>query len=451
MGRMFGTDGIRGVANKNPMTAETALRLGRATAHIFYQRCSGTRPVIVIGKDTRQSSDMLEHALAAGLCSMGADALLVGVLPTPGIAFMIRALGADAGMVVSASHNPFEDNGIKIFSGDGFKLPDTYEDAIEELVTSEKTGRDLPTGAGLGRVRRIKNAAEQYFQFCKNTFPEKLNLKGIRVVLDCANGATYKVAPVVFHALGATVEVIHNNPDGKNINDKCGSQYTEDLAAKVIATKANLGLAFDGDGDRLIAVDEKGNRLTGDHIMAICARLYKDLGLLRNNRVIATIMSNIGFLGAMRDMGIETGASKVGDRFVLEMMRYKDAVIGGEESGHVIFLNHHTSGDGIIAALQLIWAMKHYDKALSELSQVMTLSPQKIVNVDVVSKPPLEEIPMLQEAIRAAETELGDRGRVLIRYSGTQSMCRVMVEGPTKELTDLIAISLADVIREYIG
>jgi phosphoglucosamine mutase len=447
---MFGTDGVRGVANIYPMTVETALAIGRATAYICKRR-GGTRPAVVIGKDTRQSGDMLEAALAAGVCSIGADALLVGVLPTPGIAFVARSLGADAGMVVSASHNPFEDNGIKIFSGEGFKLPDAEEDEIERLAAAGNTGDGLPTGADIGRVRHIHDATLRYIQFCKQSFPENLDLAGMRIVLDCAGGATHRTAPAVLRELGATVEAIHCAPDGTNINDRCGSQHTEDLAAKVVASGADLGLAFDGDGDRLVAVDGKGNRLTGDHVMAICTRLYKDLGLLKNNRVIATVMSNFGFFAAMREMGVEAGRSQVGDRYVLEMMREKDAVIGGEESGHVIFLNHHTSGDGVIAALQLLRAVRHYKQPLSELAQIMTLSPQKIVNVDVSRKPPLEEIAALQEAIRTAEAELGDRGRVLVRYSGTQPMCRVMVEGPTREITDHLAVTLAETVRENIG
>jgi len=450
MARMFGTDGVRGVANIHPMTAEMAIAIGRATAYVCKKR-SKKRPIIVIGKDTRLSCDMLEAALAAGVCSMGGDALLAGVLPTPGVAFMTHSLWADAGMVVSASHNPFDDNGIKIFSRDGFKLPDAEENEIENLIESGKIGEALPTAAKIGRMRRLSDAPARYTTFCKGTLQENLDLDGMKITLDCANGATYKTAPAVFRELGANVEVIHNAPDGTNINEKCGSQHTEDLVAKVIESRANLGLAFDGDGDRLIAVDEKGNRLTGDHIMAICARLYKDLGLLNNNLVIATVMSNFGFFVAMRALGIETGTSSVGDRYVLEVMQEKNAVIGGEESGHVIFLNHHTSGDGIITAVQLLWAMRHYGQPLSELAKIMSLSPQRIININVTHKPPLDEISALQSAIRVAETELSDRGRVLVRYSGTQSMCRVMVEGPTNEITDRLAVNIAEAVRVNIG
>ena len=450
MGRMFGTDGVRGIANIHPMTAETAIAIGRATAYICKKRTK-KRPVIVIGKDTRLSCNMLEAALAAGVCSMGGEALLAGVLPTPGVAFMTHSLWADAGMVVSASHNPFEDNGIKIFSRDGFKLPDSEENEIENLIESGKIGESLPIAAEIGPMRRLSDAPARYTTFCKSTLRENLDLDGINIVLDCANGATYKTAPAVFRELGANTDAIHCSPNGMNINEKCGSQHTEDLVAKVVESHADIGLAFDGDGDRLIAVDEKGSPITGDHIMAICARLYKDLGLLANNLIIATVMSNFGFFAAMRNLGVTTSTSSVGDRYVLEMMQEKNAVMGGEESGHVIFLNHHTSGDGIITAIQLLWAMKHYGQPLSELAKIMTLSPQRIVNITVSHKPPLGEITALQDAIRLAEAELGDSGRILIRYSGTQAMCRVMVEGPTKEITDRLAGSLAEAVRINIG
>jgi len=432
------------------MTAETAIAIGRATAYICKKRTK-KKPVIVIGKDTRLSCDMLEAALATGVCSMGGEALLAGVLPTPGVAFMTHSLWADAGMVVSASHNPFEDNGIKIFSRDGFKLPDAEENEIENLIESGKINEALPTAAEIGHMRRLSDAPARYTTFCKSALYENLDLDGINITLDCANGATYRTAPAVFRELGANIEAIHCAPNGTNINERCGSQHTEDLVAKVVESRADLGLAFDGDGDRLIAVDEKGNRLTGDHVMAICVRLYEDLGLLANNMVVVTVMSNFGFFTAMRNLGVETGISSVGDRYVLEMMQEKNAVIGGEESGHVIFLNHHTSGDGIITALQLLWAMRYYGQPLSELAKIMSLSPQRIINVNVTRKPPLDEIVALQGVIRAAEYELGDSGRVLIRYSGTQAMCRVMVEGPTKEITDRLADSLAEAVRVNIG
>ncbi len=450
MTRMFGTDGVRGVANVHPMTAETALEIGRAAAYIC-KKHKTRKHNIVIGKDTRLSGCMLESALTAGICSMGVDVLLAGPISTPGIAFLTRSMRADAGMVISASHNPYQDNGIKIFSRNGYKLPDAEEDEIEDLISSGRIKDIRPTADEIGKAHRLDDAAGRYIVFCKNTFPEEQSLEGLKIVLDCANGATYKLAPAVFSELGAAVEAIHCEPNGVNINDHCGSQHTEDLVAKVRETSADAGLAFDGDGDRLIAVDEKGNVITGDHVMAICGRMYKELGLLKNNLIVATVMSNLGFFSALKRMGIQEGISKVGDRYVLEMMREKGAVLGGEESGHVIFLDHHTTGDGIVTALQLLRAMRHYGRPLSELAKVMTLLPQKIINVDVSRKPPLEDIAELQKAVKAAEAELKDKGRVLIRYSGTQSMCRVMVEGPTEELTSRLTRTLADVVRKCIG
>ncbi|MBN1571312.1 MAG: phosphoglucosamine mutase [Acidobacteria bacterium] len=450
MGRMFGTDGVRGIANVHPMTAEMALEIGRAAAYVC-KKHPKQRHTIVIGKDTRVSGYMLESALTAGICSMGVDVLLAGPLTTPGIAFITQSMRADAGMVISASHNPYQDNGIKIFSRNGFKLPDAEEDEIEELITSGRIKDIRPTANEIGKAFRISDAGGRYIVFCKKTFPDDQSLEGMKIVLDCANGATYKVAPIIFSELGASVTAIHCDPDGININDNCGSQHTQDLSAKVRETGADVGLAFDGDGDRLIAVDEKGEQITGDHVMTICARMYKELGLLKNNLVVATVMSNFGFFSALKKLGIQEGVSKVGDRYVLEMMQEKGGVLGGEESGHVIFLDHHTTGDGIITALQLLRAVRREGKPLSELAKIMALSPQKIINVDVKDKPPLDKIPELQKAIKEAEAELGDKGRVLIRYSGTQSMCRVMVEGPAQELTDRLTKMLADMVKKCIG
>ncbi|MCX7008459.1 MAG: phosphoglucosamine mutase, partial [Kiritimatiellaeota bacterium] len=449
MARLFGTDGVRGVANIEPMTAEMALEIGRATAYVCKQQDRrGYKHRIVIGKDTRQSGYMIESALTAGICSMGVNVFLVGPMPTPGIAFITRSMRADAGMVISASHNPYQDNGIKIFSRNGYKLPDAEVDVIEKLITSGHIRDIRPTAHEVGRAKRIDDARGRYIVFCKDTFPEDLSFEGMKIVLDCANGATYKVAPIIFSELGAEIITLHNEPNGMNINDNCGSQHTQDLRARVLAEKAQLGLAFDGDGDRLIAVDEKGEELTGDHIMAICAKTYKERGLLKNNLVVATVMSNFGFLAAMKKLGIEVGIAPVGDRYVLEMMQARGAVLGGEASGHMIYLNHHSTGDGIISALQLLAAMCAVQQPLSELAKIMHFAPQKLVNVTVKQKPPLEDVPELQEAIRAAEAELGDGGRVLIRYSGTQAMCRVMVEGPTAELTNRLCQTLADTVKK---
>ncbi len=451
MGRMFGTDGVRGVANVPPMTAEMALEIGRATAYVCKQHMKSGPHRIVIGKDTRISGYMLETALTAGITSMGVDVMLVGPMPTPGIAFITQSMRADAGMVISASHNPYQDNGIKIFSRSGFKLPDAEENEIESLITSGHIRDVRPTAEAIGKAWRIDDADGRYIVFCKNTFPQNLTLAGMKIVLDCANGATYKVAPHIFWELGADVTTIHAEPNGTNINHHCGSQHIEDLAAKVREVNADVGLAFDGDGDRLIAVDEKGVELTGDHILLIIAKAFKERGQLKNNLVISTVMSNFGFGLALKEMGIAHGAASVGDRYVLEMMQKKGAVLGGEASGHLISLDHHTTGDGIIAALQLLAAMQSQGRKLSELADLMTMFPQKMINIDVAKKPPIEDLPELMKAIQAAEAELGEKGRVLVRYSGTQSMCRVMVEGPTDEIVDRLTHDLAAKVKACIG
>ena len=450
MGRLFGTDGVRGVANMTPMTAEMVLEIGRATAYVCKQH-KERRHRILIGKDTRLSGYMLENALTAGICSMGVDVLLTGPMPTPGISFITRSMRADAGLMISASHNPYQDNGIKIFSRDGYKLPDDEEDKIEQLITSGQIKDIRPTAEEVGKARRIDDALGRYIVFCKNTFPEDLSLEGMRIVLDCANGATYKVAPIVFSELGADVVAIHDNPNGVNINEHCGSQHTQDLCAKVRETGAHVGLAFDGDGDRMIAVDEKGNELTGDHALAICARVLKDRGQLANNLVVTTVMANYGLYIALRKLEIRHEVAQVGDRYVLEKMREKGAVLGGEASGHIIFHQHHTTGDGIISALQLLSAMRSADKPLSELAGVVKMTPQKLLNVPVKKKPPLEDVAELQKAIQVAEAELKDQGRVLVRYSGTQSLCRVMVEGPTQEITDRLTETLTATVKRCIG
>ena len=449
MGKLFGTDGVRGVANEYPMTAEMAMNIGRSTAYLFKRK--GHTPRIIIGKDTRISGYMLESALVSGICSMGVNALLVGPLPTPGIAFATSSMRADAGIVISASHNPFQDNGIKIFSSDGFKLADERELEIEELIFSNSIDALRPSPSELGKAYRIDDARGRYIVFLKNTFPKEYTLEGTKVVLDCAHGATYRVAPDTFFELGADVSSLFDEPNGENINANCGSQHPEALIEKVVKRKADVGFAFDGDGDRLIAVDEKGSILTGDQVMGICAKEMKEEGRLSNNLLVSTVMSNIGLGIALKELGIEHAVTKVGDRYVLEEMQTKRASIGGEESGHVIFLDHHTTGDGIITALQVLAVMTKLQKPLSELAKVMTVFPQKLINVDVKSKPELSTIPEIDEVIRDVEEQLGDAGRVLVRYSGTQSMCRVMVEGPTPEDTERYCRQLADVIREKLG
>ncbi len=448
MGKLFGTDGIRGVANTYPMTAEVALKVGMAIAYTC--RKAGHTPRIVIGKDTRLSGYMIEDALVSGVCSMGADALVIGVMPTPGVAFLTQSMRADAGIVISASHNPYEDNGIKIFSKTGFKLPDEKEAEIEELILSEKLNELKSPSKELGKAYRIDDARGRYIVFIKNSFPSELSLEGMKIVLDCSNGATYKVAPEVFFELGAEVINLANTPDGRNINSGCGSQHPEKMAEEVIRRGAQAGFAFDGDGDRMIAVDEKGNVLSGDQMIAICAKAMKQQDKLKNNLVVTTVMSNLGFKIALKELDISHIEANVGDRYVLEEMLDKGAIIGGEDSGHIIFLEHHTTGDGIIAALQLARVMKEENRPLSGLG-VMQVFPQKLINITVKSKPDIETVPEIVSAIKLAEKALGEKGRVLVRYSGTQQMCRVMVEGPTKEETDKYCEMIAAVVRATIG
>ncbi len=453
MGKLFGTDGVRGMANENNMTAEMVLQIGRALAYTCKEdhKEQGTRPRIIIGKDTRLSGYMLENALTAGVTSMGVDVLLLGSIPTPAVAFITQSMRADAGVMISASHNPYFDNGIKIFGRTGYKLSDEMEEEIEDLVLSGRINNIRAVAKEVGNAKRIDDAMGRYVEFCKNTFPDDMTLDGMKVVLDCSNGATYKCAPLIFAELGADVTTIHAEPDGININDNCGSQHTQDLRTKVKGLKADIGLAFDGDGDRLITVDETGAELTGDQIMAICAKSYKELGQLKNNRVVATVMSNVGFHAAMKEQDITVDVAGVGDRLVLELMKKSDAVVGGEDSGHMIFLDCHTTGDGIVSALKLVSTLKQAGAKLSKLADVMTPFPQVLINLDVKEKPPIEEIPILMKAISDAEEELGDQGRVLIRYSGTQPMCRVMVEGPTEEQTQFVAQRLIQVVKETIG
>jgi len=449
MGKLFGTDGIRGEANRYPMNAEIAFGVGQAVAHLFKK--NGHRAHVIIGKDTRISGYMLESSLEAGITSMGGYPYLVGVLPTPGIAFVTQSMRADAGIVISASHNPFQDNGLKIFGGSGFKLTDEEEDIIEDLILNRKLSDFLPQASQMGKAARMNDVNGRYIVFLKNAFPRNLTMEGMKIVLDTANGATYKVAPDAFTELGADVEVIHNTPNGININDRCGSQHTQDLRKRVVESGAAIGLAFDGDGDRLIAVDEKGNEITGDQILIICASILKKEGKLKNDLLVSTVMSNLGLRLACKKYGFSHHASKVGDRYVLEDMLRLGSVIGGEEAGHMIFLDHHTTGDGIIAAMQVVAAMVKEGRPLSELARMMDIFPQELINVDVKSKPEIDTVPRLVEAITQVEKELGDEGRVLVRYSGTQNMCRVMVEGPSAAVTEKYCKQIADVVKSEIG
>lgn len=449
MGRLFGTDGIRGKANQYPMDGPTAFRVGQAMVPALKREDSGVR--IVIGRDTRISGQMLEGALSAGIASMGGETLTVGILPTPAIALFTVRMKAHAGIVISASHNPFEDNGIKIFGNNGFKLSDEQEAVIESLILENNFSEFMPLPQNLGYIQDVPDSLDQYVDFLKGHFPKDFSLDGMKIVLDTANGATYEAAPLLFKALGIEVSVIHHQPNGININDRCGSQHTEDLEAEVIRREADAGFAFDGDGDRLIAVDETGKRLTGDQILLICARSLKEAGQLRNNLLVSTVMSNLGLTRACREYGIERLESPVGDRYVLADMQAHGAVVGGEESGHIILLNQHTTSDGIITALKLLVAMIENGEMLSELARLMTVYPQKLINVPVREKPALATVPQLAGAIRQVEAELGDEGRVLVRYSGTQNLCRVMVEAATMEMTEKYCRQIVEQVRETLG
>ena len=449
MGKLFGTDGIRGEANRYPMNSAIAFSVGQALTYLLKK--PNHNPKIIIGKDTRISGYMLESSLEAGITSMGGISYLVGVLPTPGIAFITHSMRAEAGIVVSASHNPYQDNGIKIFSGSGYKLSDKEEEAIEKLILDGQLPDLVPHASGMGRAYRLEDVRGRYIVFLKNAFPRTLSMEGMKIVLDVGNGAAYKVAPEAFFELGANVEVIHDEPNGFNINDNCGSQFTTDLRKRVVETGAAIGLAFDGDADRLIAVDEKGDEITGDQILIICAKAMKEAGALANDLLVTTVMSNLGLVMACKRYGFKHHASKVGDRYVLEDMQRLGSVLGGEDSGHVIFLDHHTTGDGILTAMQLISVMVKTGKPLSELAKAMDVFPQKLLNVPVSRKPELSTVPQVMDAIRQAEEELGQSGRVLVRYSGTQNVCRVMIEGPTTELTEKYCNQIADVVRTALA
>jgi len=449
MGKLFGTDGIRGEANRYPMNAEIAFAIGQAIVYILKKKHA--HPRIVIGKDTRISGYMLESALESGITSMGGNPYLLGVLPTPGIAFIAQSMRAHAGIVISASHNPYQDNGIKIFSGSGVKLSDQEEEAIEELMLSHTLHDLVPPVREMGQAFRLQDVHGRYIVFLKNAFPRDLSIEGMKIVLDTAYGATYRIATETFWELGADMEVIHNTPNGININDNCGSQYTQDLRKKVVENGAAVGLAFDGDGDRLIAVDERGREISGDQILLICAKVLKDQGRLKNDLLVSTVMSNLGLRVACKRYGFQHHASKVGDRYVLEDMMRLGSVIGGEDSGHMIFLDHHTTGDGILTALQLLAAMVRTGKPLSELAGMMDIFPQKLINVDVKSKPDIESLPEVMAAIDRVEKELGGEGRVLVRYSGTQNMCRIMVEGPSDAVTERYCRELAGLVKSALG
>ncbi|MBA5873059.1 MAG: phosphoglucosamine mutase [Nitrospira sp. CR1.2] len=449
MRKLFGTDGVRGVANLEPMTSEIAMQLGRAAAHIFMRRAG--RHQVVIGKDTRLSGYMLESALTSGICSMGVDVLLVGPLPTPAIAFLTKSLRADAGVVISASHNPYQDNGIKFFSSEGFKLPDEVEARIEQLIVSDEIKHLRPTADAIGKAYRIGDAEGRYIEFVKRSVPRDLDFQGIKLVVDCANGAAYKVAPTVLRELGAEIEVIANTPDGMNINDKCGAVHPERLQEAVRRHGAHLGIALDGDADRAIFVCERGEIIDGDHVMAALGLDLHAQGRLASQTVVGTVMSNFGLELAMNRAGIQLMRTPVGDRYLMERMLADGYNFGGEQSGHFIFLDHNTTGDGLISALQILSLMKRTGKPLSELAKAMTAVPQILLNVTVKHKPDLNQIPDIQQAIKTAEATLNGSGRVLVRYSGTEALLRIMVEGERDSTIREVADHLASIVRARIG
>ncbi|WP_338597108.1 phosphoglucosamine mutase [Clostridium baratii] len=443
MGRMFGTDGVRGVANTE-LTAELAYNLGRAGAYVLTE--GAHKPKILVAKDTRISGDMLEAALVAGILSVGAEAVVLGVIPTPAVAHLTREYGADAGVMISASHNPVEYNGIKFFNNKGYKLSDELEDEIQRTIENGFEGVPSPTGVSLGRERVEVAALDDYIEFAKNTISS--NLEGVKIALDCANGAAHKAAVKAFRDLGAEVYVINDNPDGTNINENCGSTHPEELMEYVVKKGCQIGFAFDGDADRCLAVDEKGNLINGDFILALCANHLKELGRLKDDTLVVTVMSNLGLDIACKEVGINLSKTKVGDRYVLEEMLDKGYVLGGEQSGHIIFLECNTTGDGLVTALQVASIVRRSNKTLSELCSIMKELPQVLVNAKV---PNDKKDIYLKDAEIVAEIErmeklMDGKGRVLIRPSGTEPLVRVMLEGENQEEIDKLAHNLADMI-----
>ena len=446
--RLFGTDGIRGTVNRHPMTPETVLRIGMAAAHIL--RDKRGRNMILIGKDTRLSGYMIESALTSGICSMGMSVTLVGPFPTPGIAFLTRTLRLDAGIVISASHNPFEDNGIKFFSSEGFKLPDTLEKRIEELIQDDGLHRNRPTGAEIGKAYRLDDAGGRYIEYIKSTLPKGMTFEGMKIVVDCANGAAYKITPWLFRELGAEVISINDNPDGMNINVSCGSLHIEKLQKAIKQHEAHIGIAHDGDADRAIFCDEKGKMVDGDQVMGMWALEMKRNGMLKNNTVVSTVMSNFGFEEYLKKNEIQLIRTKVGDRYVVEEMIRGGYNLGGEQSGHIIFLDHNSTGDGPLTAVQVLHLMKKKGVPLSRLASEIKLYPQVLMNVDVERKHDIKTIPQIQEAIKTAEKRLSGKGRILVRPSGTEPKIRVMLEGKDLSLITRLGKDIAKIIKQSL-
>ena len=454
--RIFGTDGVRGVANVEPVTAETSLKLGRAAAHVFTRlnprkNPEGTRPKIVLGKDTRLSGYMLENALVAGITSMGVDVLIIGPLPTPGVAYITRSLRADAGIILSASHNPYEDNGIKFFRHDGYKLDDQVEQQIEQIVFAGEIDSIRPTAGKIGRAARIDDALGRYVEFAKASFPRGMSLEKMRVAVDVANGAAYKSTPCILRELGAEVTVAHNEPNGININAQCGSIYPEEIQRLVKETGADVGITHDGDADRVLLCDENGEIVDGDEILAIASIDLLRAGRLEQNTVVATVMSNFGLDETLTAEAGRVVRTKVGDRYVIEEMMKKKLNLGGEQSGHIIFRDFTTTGDGIISALQILRIMHQTGQPLSKLKTCLEKYPQAQRNVFVKEKPPLTELSTVMKLVNEAEKELSGKGRVLLRYSGTESKIRLLIEGRELDKIDKQANRIADAIQQAIG
>lgn len=449
-GRLFGTDGVRGRANRYPMTAEMALSLGQAIAHVFRGMSSRSKRII-IGKDTRLSGYLFENALVAGITSMGVDVIQVGPMPTPGLAFLTADMRCHAGAMISASHNPYRDNGIKFFSGDGFKLPDEVEDRIETLIESDQLTHLCAESEQIGQAKRIDDAQGRYVVFLKKTFPMDLSLDGLRIVLDCANGAAYKVGPTVLEELGAEVFTLGVEPNGRNINEGCGSLFPERTAAKVLEVRADLGIALDGDGDRAVLVGSKGDIIDGDALIALLALDLAERKALRGGAVVGTSMSNLGLERALERIGLRLLRTQVGDRYVVEAMRAGGYNLGGEPSGHVIFLDHNTTGDGLITALQALATSMRAGIGLSELASRFERFPQVLVNVPVAEKKPIETLPTVVKLVAQVKTELDGRGRVFIRYSGTEPKARVMVEGDDEDRVSQFANDIADELKRALS
>ncbi|MFC5405371.1 phosphoglucosamine mutase [Cohnella soli] len=447
MGKYFGTDGVRGVANRE-LTPELVFRLGRSGGYALTRSKPGKRPKIVIGRDTRISGEMLEASLVAGLLSIGADVVRLGIISTPGVAYLTRARGADAGVMISASHNPVEDNGIKFFGGDGFKLSDEMEAEIEALLESDEDLIPRPIGSGVGSVQDDLEGGQEYISYLKSTVNNRF--EGLKVVVDCANGAASMLAPQLFRDLGAETIVLAHRPDGLNINEDCGSTHPEAVQRAVVEHRANLGLSFDGDADRLIAVDEKGTIVDGDHILFILAGFMKDRHRLNNNTVVSTVMSNLGFYKALEENGVEAKQTKVGDRYVLEEMVQGGYNLGGEQSGHIVMLDYNTTGDGMLCAIQLMDVLKSASGSLSEHAERMTKYPQLLVNVQVEDKSKLTGNPKIEEAIKSVETKMDGSGRVLVRQSGTEPIVRVMAEGPNEQELAGFVDHIVEVIKEEL-